>query len=102
MTCGRLEIPSLAELRKNIHTELPGRGKMSVCEIIADVKALQADESNAGSMFQVASQFNLLEMVSPNVTPEQGVGIYEYDHTQGRSATLPPEPGQFIEITLCP
>ena len=38
-----------------------------------------ADASAAaicGALFQVASQFNLLEMVSPTVTPEQGVTRY--------------------------
>ena len=32
-------------------------------------------------MFQAASQFNLLEMVNPNVTPELGVASYELDVT---------------------
>src|ERR1051326_1203083 len=44
--------------------------------------------SNAGSLFQVASQFNLLEMVSPNFTPESGVGIYEHDRTQGPACAI--------------
>ena len=35
------------------------------------------------ALFQVASQFNLLEMASPSTTPEDGVGIYWYDPTQG-------------------
>ena len=35
------------------------------------------------ALFQVASQFNLLEMASPSTTPEDGVGIYWYDSTQG-------------------
>jgi len=39
-----------------------------------DVQSLHAAASNAGALFQVASQFNLLEMMSPEVTPEQGVG----------------------------
>jgi hypothetical protein len=38
---------------------------------------------NIRALFQVASQFNLLEMVSPTVTPEQGVTCYQNDHTQG-------------------
>jgi hypothetical protein len=36
----------------------------------------------------VASQFNLLEMTSPRVTPEQGVGIYENDPTQGPACAI--------------
>jgi hypothetical protein len=43
---------------------------------------------NAGALFQVASQFNLLEMVSPGVTPEQGVTRYEQDHTQGPACAI--------------
>jgi hypothetical protein len=41
------------------------------------------EPNNANGMFQVASQFNLLEMMAPDVTPEFGVGIYERDPTQG-------------------
>jgi len=36
----------------------------------------------------VASQFNLLETVSPSVTPERGVGIYENDCTQGPACAI--------------
>ena len=31
---------------------------------------------------QVASQFNCLEMATPTNTPEDGIGIYEFDMTQ--------------------
>ena len=88
MACGRLETPSLAELRQRVRTNGPDGGKLSVREVVADVQALHADASNAGALFQVASQFNLLEMVSPRVTPEQGVGIYEGDHTQGPACAV--------------
>jgi hypothetical protein len=43
---------------------------------------------NAGALFQVASQFNLLEMVSPDVTPEHGVTRYQNDHTQGPACAI--------------
>src|SRR4029450_4098310 len=65
-----------------------GGGHLSVREVVADVQALHADVANAGSLFQVASQFNLLEMVTPRVTPEHGVGIYEHDHTQGPACAI--------------
>jgi hypothetical protein len=42
----------------------------------------------AGALFQVASQFNLLEMVSPEVTPEQGVTRYQHDKTQGPACAI--------------
>jgi hypothetical protein len=43
---------------------------------------------NIGALFQVASQFNLLEMVSPTVTPEHGVTGYQYDRTQGPACAI--------------
>ena len=49
---------------------------------------MPSNTENAGALFQVASQFNLLEMASPHVTPEQGVGIYEHDHTQGPACAV--------------
>jgi hypothetical protein len=88
LTCGKLEIPSLAELRGQIPTAGGGAGLLSVREVVANVQDLHRDASNAGALFQVASQFNLLEMASPNVTPEQGVGIYEYDRTQGPACAI--------------
>lgn len=81
--CGELAIPSLAELRDNVRRLSIRSARLSVREVCADVKDLHADSTNAGSVFQVASQFNLLEMVSPSATPEHGVGVYEYDRTQG-------------------
>ncbi|MCS6851189.1 MAG: hypothetical protein NZ700_08485 [Gemmataceae bacterium] len=49
---------------------------------------LHADHRNANALFQVASQFNLLEMIGPEVTPECGVGIYETDQTQGPACAI--------------
>jgi len=86
--CGLLETPSLAELRGRVNQCERHSGKITIREVIADVQQLHIDESNSGSCFQVASQFNLLEMVSPNVTPEQGVGGYEYDLTQGPACAI--------------
>lgn len=86
--CGSLETPSLADLRDRIVGSQDHSGQISVREEIADVQQLHRDESNAGSLFQVASQFNLLEMVSPSVTPEHGVNGYEGDHTQGPACAV--------------
>ena len=61
---------------------------MQVAELVGDAKALHADSVNAGALFQVASQFNLLEMVSSSVTPERGIGIYEHDMTQGPACAI--------------
>jgi hypothetical protein len=85
---GQLETPTLAELRERVHANGHPHGKISVREVVADVQHLHTNVSNAKSLFQVASQFNLLEMTSPNVTPERGVGIYEHDHTQGPACAV--------------
>jgi hypothetical protein len=85
---GSLETPSLGELRDRVHSCKYSPGKVSVREVVADVQQLHSNAVNSGSMFQVASQFNLLEMVSPNKTPEHGVGIYENDRTQGPACAV--------------
>lgn len=82
---GRLTLPSLTQLRV-IEPRLQGR--LQVNEWVADVQQLHMQTENAGALFQVASQFNLLEMVSPRVTPEQGVGIYQRDRTQGPACAI--------------
>ena len=53
-----------------------------------DVRRMHSDPANAGALFQVASQFNFLEMVSPEVTPEQGVTRYQSDPTQGPACAI--------------
>jgi hypothetical protein len=88
LICGELETPSLAELRERVHSSGYELGRILVRELVANVQDLHTNVSNAGSLFQVASQFNLLEMVSPNVTPEHGVGIYEQDRTQGPACAI--------------
>lgn len=55
---------------------------------MGDIRQLHREESSAGCLFQVASQFNLLEMASPSATPEMGIGIYENDHTQGPACAI--------------
>lgn len=85
---GRLEMPSLGELRQRVTNEMQSDRGISVSGLVGDARALHADPRNAGAVFQVASQFNLLEMVSPNVTPERGVGIYENDGTQGPACAI--------------
>lgn len=85
---GELQIPSLAELRESVRSGGVQSGRMQVREVVADVQQLHTAESNAGALFQVASQFNLLEMISPHVTPEHGVGRYGNDPTQGPACAI--------------
>lgn len=82
---GRLSVPSLAELR----ARPADRGASTTLrEQVADARALHADPANAGAVFQVASQFNLLEMICPDVTPEQGIARYSGDPTQGPACAM--------------
>lgn len=85
--CGRLRTPSLAELRALDRTEAD-EAPSSLREVVGDVGSLHRDPEHAGALFQVASQFNLLEMVDPKVTPERGVGRYENDPTQGPACAI--------------
>ncbi len=85
---GCFEIPSLKELRLRCTNQFAGNGRIQVSEQIAGVISLHQDTANNGAVFQVASQFNLLEMVSPSVIPEDGVGRYEYDRTQGPACAI--------------
>lgn len=86
--CGELETPSLAQLRERVRNISLDRRAISVREIVANVQHLHRDRANENALFQVASQFNLLEMTSPGVTPECGVGIYEEDFTQGPACAI--------------
>jgi len=85
--CGWLELPRLADLRE-LDRELPDTPPSRVSEVVGDSAALHRAPENAGALFQAASQFNLLEMVGPYVTPEDGVGGYEHDPTQGPACAL--------------
>ncbi|MCK7494645.1 MAG: hypothetical protein MZW92_28420 [Comamonadaceae bacterium] len=66
----------------------PDAGPLSCRVVRGDVRALHRDPAHAGALFQVASQFNLLEMVGPDVTPDDGVGRYEFDRTQGPACAV--------------
>lgn len=93
-TCGNLSTPSLSELSTAADQAARAvAGTPTVREVVADARALHADPANAGALFQVASQFNLLEMVSPSVTPERGITRYEGDPTQGPACAMACAPG---------
>jgi len=84
---GRFSTPSLASLRERAQS-VP-RGRITVThEVIGDVLELHAEPSNAGALFQVASQFNCLEFCDPRQVPEDGVTDYASDPTQGPACSL--------------
>jgi len=84
---GRFELVSVAELRRRREPYWAGR-PLQIDQIVADVQSVHAQPASAGATFQVASQFNMLEMVSPDVTPEEGVDRYEGDRTQGPACAI--------------
>jgi hypothetical protein len=98
---GRLELASLGELRAlSAGIDLPGFLTLGILE--GDVRKLHADPENAGATFQVASQFNLLEMVGPGVTPEDGVSRYAHDRTQGPACAISAGAGTIWRNYLVP
>ena len=86
--CGELETPTLAQLRQRVRNIKRDLGPISVRNVVGNVQHLHLNRANENAVFQVASQFNLLEMTSPRVTPECGVGIYEHDFTQGPACAI--------------
>ena len=86
---GNLEIASLKELRQRTQPVLGNVvGRVKVSCISGDVRTMHRDPANGNALFQVASQFNLLEMTAPNVSPEAGVTRYAHDHTQGPACAI--------------
>jgi hypothetical protein len=85
---GKLDVISLADLRDRVRPSTGDGGRLRVKIIQGDVRKLHRAPEFAGALFQVASQFNLLEMICPDVTPEHGVTRYERDGTQGPACAM--------------
>lgn len=85
---GELELASLQDLRDRARSAGSRPGRLVVSVVTGDVREMHRSPVNAGALFQVASQFNLLEMTSPGVTPEDGVTRYQDDHTQGPACAI--------------
>ena len=84
---GQLELVSLAELRVRA-SQVSANGLLKVKNISGDVRQMHHAPEYAGALFQVASQFNLLEMIGPDVKPEDGVARYQHDATQGPACAI--------------
>lgn len=85
---GSLTTPSLKDMRQHLLSIEGSKGYLTISEVIGDVMKIHSDPENNRAVFQAASQFNLLEMISPDVTPEEGVGIYQFDRTQGPACAI--------------
>ncbi len=60
---GELELVSLQSLRKKAASGRKPPGRMTTSIVVGDVRRVHQSLEDAGALFQVASQFNLLEMV---------------------------------------
>ena len=85
---GQLEVPTLEYLRDNIELEVTENKRISIQKVVANVQELHSNVENSNAVFQAASQFNLLEMINPEITPEHGVARYENDYTQGPACAI--------------
>lgn len=85
---GKLEILSLSALKQLSPPREIFKDKIVLSEIVADVKDLHCHIENKNAVFQAASQFNLLEMIGPHISPENGIDRYENDHTQGPACAI--------------
>ena len=86
---GDFELVPLATLRHRARIAPTfGIGRLRLTQIRGEALALHTQTANAGALFQVASQFNMLEMISPRVTPEDGLTLYQADPTQGPACAM--------------
>lgn len=85
---GYFETPSLGQLRRRVARSGAPRGRLRVTNEIGDVAEKHALADNRYATFQVASQFNCLEMIGPGVVPEEGVTRYVQDQTQGPACCI--------------
>ncbi|GJH13004.1 hypothetical protein CBA19CS11_29220 [Caballeronia novacaledonica] len=74
---GTLSIPSLDELRAQVAAlSRPDGAQPTLRTVIADAYALHIWPEANGALIQVASQFNLLEMVGPGVAPKDNPKVF--------------------------
>jgi protein-tyrosine phosphatase len=85
---GELELVPLYVLRQRMKLAAGPAGRLKVGVAVGDVRQMHQAPENAGALFQVASQFNLLEMIGPSAIPEDGVTRYERDPTQGPACAI--------------
>ena len=62
---GQFEMVSLADLRLRVRQERGATAPTKVSIVTGDVRQMHQRPEYAGALFQVASQFNALEMVAP-------------------------------------
>ena len=99
---GRFEVISLAALRDRVGALPTAYAPTSLEPLHGDIRDLHLAPEQRGALIQVASQFNLLEMMSPNVSPEHGVTCYAQDPTQGPACAMAAGAGTIYRNYLVP
>ncbi len=96
---GSLTLPTLAELRGRVNAS---RGqRTTVSALVGDARALHSEKAFEGALFQVASQFNLLEMPSQHVTPSMASPATSTTTLRGRRAHWLPVRRRSIATIWC-
>ena len=86
---GNFDTHTLEELRNEVLINYLPTCKSTIEHIIIDdILQEHGLSENNGAMFQVASQFNCLEFVTPNEIPENGITKYQWDNTQGPACSI--------------
>jgi hypothetical protein len=85
---GEFELVPLQTLRERARSVDGPPRQLKASVVRGDVRQMHRAPEYPGALFQVASQFNTLEMTGPNVTPEDGVTRYQHDRTQGPACAI--------------
>ena len=85
---GHFSILSLYDLREKTKCYKKNTFQKVTVRNLITQDILLEHYQNPNSLFQVASQFNILEMKSPKTIPEQGITDYQSDYTQGPACSL--------------
>ncbi|MDF1828403.1 MAG: hypothetical protein P1U39_09010 [Legionellaceae bacterium] len=97
---GTLETPCVTDLREQAMAACAGLteqqratlaghtgGQSTLSLEHGDADKRHRDVRSDGRVFQLASQFNMLEMCAPTTTPADRITMYAYDRTQGPACT---------------
>ncbi len=85
---GEFKLAPLQTLRERAQSSGGTSGRLKVSVVTGDVRQMHHASEYSGALFQVASQFNALEMTGFDVTPEHGVTRYMDDRTQGPACAI--------------
>lgn len=99
---GEFEMASLSDLKRRAERAHTRDGKAAVRIIQGDVRKLHTAPEYAGALFQVASQFNALEMIGPEISPEDGITRYQNDRTQGPACAMAAGPATVFRNYFVP